>query len=150
MINNPKAVRFLKLKKSISIPLFVILCVIIFAVLAKPAIETRTWVLFTAQQKNASYAVVAHKPDYYVSNDNLFAFSKEIELTCVAKDGKLTITDKTNGKTYEGTYEPTSWGKFQSYDVVIDGIEGTANISSGFNRTLLVSVGDYILNFEAE
>ena len=82
----------------------------------------------------------------------LVAFSKEIELTCTAKDGKLTISDRTNGKTYEGTYKVTSWGRFigQSYAVVIDGKDGTAKMSSKFNRTLFISVGGYYLNFEIQ
>ena len=144
----------MKYKKFIFIPILVILCVILYAFLAKPAIETHTWVLTSAQQADAPHFVAAHKKGYDLSNDesNLFAFSKEIELTCVAKDGKLTITDKTNNKIYEGTYKVTAWGRFlgQSYTVVIDGKEGTSNIRSGFDRTLLISVGDYYLNFEVQ
>ena len=143
----------MKIKKWIFFPILVILCIIFYAIFAKPAIETHTWVLSMAQ-KAEPFSVVAHKSGYDFSDDdsNLFAFSKEIDLTCTAKDGKLIISDKTNGKTYQGTYKVTSWGRFigQSYTVVIDGEEGTANISSGFNRTLFISVGDYYLNFEVQ
>ena len=122
-------------------------------IFAKPAIETRTWVLSMAQKANP-FSVVAHKNGYDFSDEDseIFAFSKEIELICTASDGKLIITDKTNNKTYEGTYKVTSWGKFikKSYAVVIDGKEGTANISSEFNRTLFISVGGYYLNFEVQ
>ena len=85
-------------------------------------------------------------------SNEVFAFSKEIELTCTAEDGKLTISDKTNGKIYEGIYKVTSWGRFtgQSYTVIIDGKDGTANISSKFNRTLFISVGGYYLTFEIQ
>lgn len=137
----------------------VALCVIITSVsfFTTSNIEHRTWVLFYAQQAEAPHFVVAHGKDYDVSNieDPLFSFSKLIELTCEAKDGKLLLTDKTNGKTYEGTYIMTSgWlGRFsasakKSYSVIIDGLEGTANFSS--NKTLFVSIGGYYLNFEIE
>ncbi len=143
----------MKIKKYVFIPILVILCIILYAVFAKPAIETRTWVLSVAQ-KTEPLSVVAHKVGYDFSDvdSNLFAFSKEIDLVCVAKNGKLIITDNTNDKTYEGTYKVTSWGRFsgQSYAVVIEGKEGTANISSEFNRTLFVSIGDYYLNFEVQ
>ena len=143
----------MKLKKSILISILVVVCVTIYVVFAKPAIETRTWVLSVAQRAEP-FLVVAHKSGYDFSDDssNLFAFSKEIELVCVAKDGKLTINDNTNDKIYEGAYKVTSWGRFsgQEYTVVIDGKEGTANISSSFNRTLFISVGGYYLNFEVQ
>ncbi|MBQ9087036.1 MAG: hypothetical protein IJY47_07620 [Clostridia bacterium] len=86
----------------------------------------------------------------------MFQFSKSIELICEAEDGKLVLTDQTNGKTYEGTYKIISHGirnfriKRDSYTVVIDGVEGTANISSGNNRTLFVSIGGYYLDFVVE
>ena len=126
---------------------------VLYAIFAKPAIETGTWVLSLVQQAEP-FSVVAHSPGYDLSDNesNLFAFSKEIELTCVAKDGQLILTDKTNGKIYEGTYKTTSWSRFsgQSYTVVIGEKEGTANISSRFNRTLFISVGGYYLNFEIQ
>lgn len=149
--NKIKAV--ILLKKYISIPILLVLCIILYVVFAKPAIERRTWVLSMAQ-KAEPFSVVAHKSGYDFSDDDsgFFEFSKEIELTCTAKDGKIIITDKTNNKTYEGTYKVTSWGKFikQSYAVVIDGKEGTANISSSFNRSLFISVGGYYLHFEIQ
>ena len=143
----------MKIKKYFFIPILVVLCIILYAVFAKPTIETHTWVLSMAQKAEPFY-VVAHKTGYDFSDDdsNIFAFSKEIELTCTAKDGKLTISDKTNGKTYEGIYKVTSWGRFtgQSYTVIIDGKDGTANISSKFNRALFISVGGYYLTFEIQ
>ena len=134
-----------------------ILCVGItmFWISLIPSMENRTWLLSYAQQADAPTFVIAHNADYDFSGDesNLFNFSKPVELTLQAKDGKLLLIDKTNGKTYEGTYEVASdrFGKFsvftkKSYTVVIDGLQGTANFSS--NRTLFVSIGGYYLNFE--
>ena len=130
----------------------IILCIFLYAVLIKPAIETHTWELFSAQQADPPHFAVAHHHNYTLAedgNDNTFKFSKPIELTCVAKNGKLTVTDKTNNKTYNGTYKVKSWNRFnfQRYEIVIDGKEGTANISSRFNRTLSMSIDGYNLHF---
>lgn len=126
--------------------------VAVFLLCSIPTIENRTWVLFTAQK---SGVVVAHHKDYDLSGDTsgLFGASKPIELICEAEDGKLVLIDKTNNKTYEGTYTSTSgrfgaFKKFKTYTVVIDGLEGTANISS--DKTLFVSVGGYSLTFAVE
>ena len=144
----------MKLKKYVSIAIIIILCVIAYAVFAKPTIEKHTWVLSYAQQAEPPLFVVAHndKYDFPDVDRSLFEFSKPTELTLETDDGKLILTDTTNGNIYEGTYKVGSWGKHinQSYSVVIDGLEGTANISSEFGRTLFVSIGDYYLNFEVK
>lgn len=144
----------MKLKKRVLIPIIAILCIIACAYFAKPTIEKHTWVLSYAQQAQPPLFVVAHnnKYDYSDVDDSLFAFSKPIELTLEAKDGKLILTDITNGNSYEGTYTIKTWGRYitRSYSVVIDGIEGTSNISSNYGRTLFVSIGGYCLHFEAK
>ena len=143
-----------KFKKYVLIPILIIICIIAYAFFAKPTIENRTWVLSYAQQAEPPLFVVAHNDDYNFSDveSSLFEFSKPIELTLEAKDGKLILNDTTNGKTYEGTYKIKSWSRYinQRYTFVIDGIEGTANISSKFGRTLFVSIGDYYLHFEVK
>ena len=154
----------MKKTKKIIISVFrVILClgIIMFWISLVPSMENRTWLLSYAQQAEAPYFVVAHNSDYDFSGDEsdlynfLYKFSKPVELTLQAKDGKLLLIDKTNGKTYEGTYKVTS-NRFggvrvftkKSYTVVIDGLQGKANFSS--NRTLFVSIGGYCLNFEIQ
>ena len=142
----------MKFKKYALIPIVIIICIIVYAFIAKPIIETRTWALSYAQQAEPPLFVVAHNDDYNFSDvdSSLYKFSKPIELILEADNGKLILTDITNGNIYEGTYKVKSWGKYinQSYTIVIDGIEGTANISSKFGRTLFVSIGDYYLHFE--
>lgn len=132
----------------------VILSIIFYVILVKPTIEQHNWVLLSAQQADAPHHVMAHKEGLDISEDdgNIFAFSKGIELICTAKDGKLTLTDKTNNKTYEGTYKVSYGNRFasQAYDVVIGENKGSANMSSGVNGTLFVSIGSYYLNFEKE
>ena len=146
-----------KSKKIIAFSAIVILCVTVFIFLISntPKLENRTWLLSYAQQADAPHFVLAHNAEYDFSDDKsgLFDFSEPTELTLKANDGKILLIDKTNGKTYEGTYELASgrFGKFRiftkkSYTVVIDGLQGTVSFSS--NRTLFVSIGGYYLNFE--
>lgn len=141
----------MKLKKNFFVPIIVILCIVVYVCFSKPAIEKKTWLLSYAQQATPPLFVVAHHDDYDFSDDDssLFEFSKPIELTLEAADGQLILTDITHGKTYEGSYKNTSWRK-QSYSVTLEGLEGHANISSQFGRTLFVSIGDYYLHFEAK
>ena len=140
-------------KKAITLtPIFVILlCIFLYTIFVKPKIELYTWELSSAQQEGPPFITVAHNKDYDFTDedDALFKFSKPIELTCVAKNGKLTITDKTNNIIYNGTYKVESWNKFsrQRYKIVIDGKEGKANISDRFNRTLFMSIDGYYLHF---
>lgn len=127
---------------------------IIFLVmlLSIPKINS-TWVLAYAQKAELPQMIVAHNGDYDFSNDPMYIASEPVELIWEAKGGELTLTDRTNGTTYEGTYIKTS-GLFnihdgfihKSYAVVINGIEGTANFSS--RNTLFVSIGGYYLTFE--
>lgn len=150
---KPKNELFSKKKTIAVLPLFVIiLCIFFYAVFAKPVIETHTWELFSAQQAEPPNFTIAHHYNYTFASDEddtLFKFSKPIELTCVAKNGKLIITDKTNNIIYNGTYKVESWNKFsrQRYKIVIDGKEGKANISDRFNRTLSMSIDGYYLHF---
>ncbi len=145
--------KFFCSKKIVFLPVFVIvLCTILYAIFAKPTIEIHTWELFSAQQAGPPHFTVAHHHNYTFSadeDDTLFKFSKPIEVTCIAENGKLTITDKTNSKIYNGTYKVKSGNKFlrQRYEVVIEGKEGTANISDRFNRTLFMSIDGYYLHF---
>ena len=150
-----------KSKRKLVIAAWVMLCVAIvtFLILSIPNIEGKTWVLSYAQQKEAPYLIVAHGKDYDVSTikDPIFTNSKQVELIFETKNGKLLLTDKTNGKTYEGSYKISSvdGGRFQSfngatYTVVIDGLKGTAKVSSGINRTLFVYIDGYSLNFDVE
>lgn len=133
----------------------VCVAVIVFLILSFPDIENRTWVLSYAQQTEAPYLVVANGKDFDVSamQDPIFSSSEQVELICEAKDGTLRLTDKTNGKTYEGSYQRASDGGARSfrearYTVVIEGTNGTASINPGAHPTLFVSVDGYCLHFD--
>ena len=83
--------------------------------------------------------------------------AKIVEMTLVAKDGKITITDHTNNKTYEGTYkveQKTPAGT--DYEVTIDGKEGYATVAmttyaAGTEEpTLPINLGTQSIYFYAE
>ena len=83
--------------------------------------------------------------------------AKIIDMTLTAKDGKITITDHTNNKTYEGTYtveQKTPAGT--DYKVTIDGKEGYATVAMTTDAdgteepTLPINLGTHSIYFYAE
>ena len=138
------------------------LTAVTYAVFYQPAIERHTWELISAIKIGEPFPAVAHKAGLDVSDDKYFMYSKEVELICTAEDGKLTLTDKTNDKVYEGTYRVGSNFRFrgEDYECVIDGKECTANISYKYisnasymyanlwnGDTLTVNIDGYTLTF---
>ncbi len=163
---HPKAKTISKKATMVSF-LVLVLVLVIYFIFYKPAIEGKTWQLSSAMQQNPYFAVIAHHPDYDFPQDEsvVLGNSQPIDLTCVAEKGILTITDKTNNKVYFGSYEWTLWdeltrgsggsrgGHFRTIPIVIDGKEGTAQVSSvagTWNKTLCIIVDGYILNFDKQ
>lgn len=84
-----------------------------------------------------------------------------VDLMCSAADGKLTITNKTNDEIYQGTYK-LSDNSLEStiYEVSIDDDTGNAvtaytKYEDGFANTsktptLIITIGDYTLDFQAK
>ena len=145
---------FRKIKRIVIVPILIVaFCTVLYVRFAKPVIERHEWQLSYAQQADPMF-VIAHNPEYdWPDNYSMFALSKPIDLTFVAEDGCLTITDRTNKKTYNGTYKVNSWYRvsYQSYEITIEGKAGRANISnqSSLNPTLFMSINGYYLNFES-
>lgn len=136
--------------KKIYVVLIVILAVVLLAVFSKPVIEKHNWQLYSVSQTDAPYFTVAHKSGNSNSNMPFADFSKPVDIVLEAKSGKLTLTDKTNSKTYTGTYKLTSIGynrQNQHYDVVIDGKAGSANVSFS-DGTLVMFLPGYSLIFD--
>ena len=86
--------------------------------------------------------------------DNVHPDAKIVDLTLSAKDGKLTVTDQTNGKTYDGTYKVTKrTPKSIDYEVVINGVQGYATVANTRyyggeeEPTLPINMGEYALYF---
>lgn len=84
-----------------------------------------------------------------------------VDLVCSAENGKFTITDKTNNTSYSGNYEiDYESGESTIYSITTTSNTGTA-VSSitksdyGFGKTektptLIITIGDYALNFQAK
>ena len=118
----------------------------------KVKIEDYEWRMRTVMtNNNDDFVYAVGEPD------EVYPDAKVVNLSLVAKDGKLTITDATNNKTYEGTYsveDKTPDGT--NYEVTIDGKEGYATVAmtkyhDGTEEpTLPINLGDYSIYFYAE
>ena len=101
----------------------------------------------TAQDENA-FIVAVGEPD------EIYPDAKTVDLTLIAKDGKITIKDKTNNKTYRGTYKAQhKTPKGTDYDITINGQDGYATVApteyyDGSDvPTLPINLGEYGLYF---
>ena len=86
--------------------------------------------------------------------DDVYPDAKIVDLTLSAKDGKLTVTDLTNGKTYDGTYKVTKrTPKSIDYEITINGKQGYATVANTRyyggeeEPTLPINMGEYSLYF---
>ncbi len=118
------------------------------------AIEDYEWEMRTVMSNDIeladSDAVVLAVGEY----DELYPNAEIVDLTLTAKDGKITVTDATNGKTYVGTYKVTqTTPKGTDYEVTIDGIKGYATVApteyydGSEVPTLPINLGDFSLYF---
>lgn len=116
------------------------------------SIENYVWKLRTviANDSDASVPAVGEP-------DEVYPEAKVVDVTLTAKDGLITLTDTTNGKTYSGTYEvinKTAAGT--EYNVTIDGFTGFASAamttySDGEKQpTLPINLGEYSIYFIAQ
>ena len=121
--------------------------------MGKPKIEDYEWKMRT----------IAHIEDEQLVYDaaaeeiSTRPEAKIIEMTLVAKDGKITITDVTNGKTYEGTYTVSGRNpEGTDYNITIDGKSGYAGVAmttyaDGLEEpTLPISLDGYSMYFNAK
>ncbi len=101
----------------------------------------------TAQNEDALIVAVGEP-------DELYPEAKIVDLTLIAKEGKITITDKTNNKTYTGTYKvQQKTPKGTDYEITINGQNGYATVApteyydGSEVPTLPISLGEYSLYF---
>ena len=86
--------------------------------------------------------------------EELYPEAKIVDLSLIAKDGKITITDKTNNKTYTGTYKvQKKTPKGTDYEITINEQYGYATVApteyydGSEVPTLPINLGDYSLYF---
>ena len=123
----------------------------------KVKIEDYEWKMRTAMINDLELAQTGELVVAVGEPDAVHPNAKIVDITLVAKDGIITITDATNNKSYEGTY--TVSGKNPEgtdYEVVIDGKEGYATVAPTKHHdgteepTLPINLGDYSLYFYAD
>ena len=121
--------------------------------MGKPKIEDYEWKMRTIAHVEGEQLVY----DAAAEESTALPEAKIIEMTLVAKDGKITITDVTNNKTYEGAYTVSGRNpEGTDYHITIDGKSGYATVAmttyaDGTEEpTLPISLDGYSLYFYAE
>ena len=143
------------MKKTISFLLLV--TVLIFTLSAcgagKVKIEDHEWKMRYIMHGEDNQAVI----DAAEEISSAYPEASIIDMTLVAKDGKITVTDATNNKTYEGNY--TISGKNPEgtdYKITIEGKSGYATVAmttyadGSEEPTLPINLGDYSIYFYAK
>ncbi len=118
-----------------------------------PAIENYEWKMRSVMHAENGQLIV----DAADEENAAYPEAKLVDMRLIAKDGKITITDATNNKTYEGTYTVSGKNpKGTDYHVTLDGIEGYATVAmttysdGGEEPTLPINLGEYSLYFYSE
>ena len=117
--------------------LIALFCAVIFAVTLSACnadvvkIEDYEWKMRTAMSNDTEAAQYQDELVVAVGEaDELYPDAEIVDMTLTAKDGEITITDTTNGKTYNGTYEVIQkTPKGTDYEIIIDGVTGYATVS---------------------
>lgn len=119
------------------------------------AIEDYEWKMRTVASNDIEAAQAPDKLIIVVGEaDELYPDAEIVDMTLTAKDGEITITDTTNGKTYNGTYEVMQkTPKGTDYEIIIDEATGYATVSPTeyYNGseipTLPINIDGYSLYF---
>lgn len=95
------------------------------------AIEDYEWKMRTVMKNDME---AAQNEDEMVvavgEHDELYPDAEIAEITLTAKDGTITVTDKTNSKTYSGTYKVSrETPDGTDYEITIDGVSGYATVA---------------------
>ena len=117
--------------------LIALFCAVIFAVTLSACnanvvkIEDYEWKMRTVMSNDTEAAQYQDELVVAVGEaDELYPDAEIVDMTLTAKDGEITITDTTNGKTYTGTYEVMQkTPKGTDYEIIIDGATGYATVS---------------------
>ena len=142
------------MKRTIFILLLISAVMLAFSAcgIRKPKIEDYEWKMRTIAHIEGEQLVY----DAAAEESTAHPEAKIIEMTLVAKDGKITITDVTNNKTYEGTYTVSGRNpEGTDYHITIDGKSGYAGVAmttyaDGLEETTLpINLDGYSMYFYA-
>ena len=147
------------MRKLIKITLlsFLLLIIFVFVLSAcgagKVKIEDYEWKMRYVMHGEDNQLVV----DAASEENDTHPEAKILDMTLIAKDGKITITDTTNNKTYEGTYTVSGKNpKGTDYKVTIDGKSGYATVAmtayadGNEEPTLPINLAGYSIYFYAK
>ena len=143
------------MKRTIFILLLISAVMLAFSAcgMRRPKIEDYEWKMRTIAHIEGEQLVY----DAVAEESTTHPEAKIIEMTLVAKDGKITINDYTNGKTYGGTYTVSGKNpKGTDYHITIDGKAGYAGVAMTTyadgtkEATLPITLGGYSMYFYAE
>ena len=143
------------MKRTIFILLLISAVMLAFSAcgMRKPRIEDYEWKMRTIAHIEGEQLVY----DAVAEESTTHPEAKIIEMTLVAKDGKITITDVTNNKTYKGTYTVSGRNpEGTDYHITIDGNSGYAGVAmttyaDGLEEpTLPINLDGYSMYFYAE
>ena len=117
--------------------LIALFCAVIFAVTLSACnadvvkMEDYEWKMRTVMSNDTEAAQYQDELVVAVGEaDELYPDAEIVDMTLTAKDGEITITDTTNGKTYNGTYEVIQkTPKGTDYEIIIDGVTGYATVA---------------------
>ena len=116
----------------------------------KPKIEDYEWKMRTITHIEDNQVVY----DASSKESSIHPEAKIVEMTLIAKDGKITIADVTNSKTYEGTYTVSGKNpKGTDYYIAIGGKSGYATVAMTTYRdgteeaTLPITLDGYSMYF---
>ena len=147
------------MRKLIKITLssFLLLIIFVFVLSAcgagKVKIEDHEWKMRYVMHGEDNQLVV----DAASEENDTHPEAKILDMTLIAKDGKITITDTTNNKTYEGTYTVESKTPAGTdYKITIDGKSGYATVAmttyadGNEEPTLPINLAGYSIYFYAK
>lgn len=119
------------------------------------AVENYDWKMTVVQSNKGD--VAAYAPDAEGIDTVVYHDAIAIDMSLAAENGTVTITDNTNDRSYTGTYKKTDTdAESVIYEMTFDGSIGNAVASMTSYQdgkeipTLILSVNDHVLNFQAE
>ena len=119
----------------------------------RPSIEDYQWKMRTAIRLDGdSFTVSAVEAE-----DSAHPEAKIIDMILIAQDGKITVTDLTNDKSYNGSYSlKNKTPDGADYEIIIDSLTGYGTVAmteyadGSEEPTLPITLGDFSIYFYAE
>lgn len=133
------------------LPLLLILMLTSCGTEEVPEINDCTWKMETVAI-SANGTILYYNPQTELSY--VYPNTEPLQLICDADDGAIAISDKTNEKTYTGTYQLTDSNiDVKQYKVCFGDVEGyvitgnTEYLNEDPRKTLIITVSDYTMYF---